>query len=90
MSASLSLNDPTLLQTNAFIDGVFTAAPNGKTFAVTNPATGDIIAEVADCGADDILRAIAAAEMARHSWAATTALIEKLNPLSPITGFGRQ
>ena len=44
MSASLILNDPTLLQTNAFIDGVFTAAPNGKTFAVRNPANGEIIA----------------------------------------------
>ena len=73
MSASLILNDPTLLQTNAFIDGVFTAAPNGNTFAVRNPANGEIIAEVADCGADDIARAIDAADTARHSWAATTA-----------------
>ena len=73
MTASLDLKDPSLLQNHSFIDGAFTPAITGKTFAVTNPSTGQILAQVADCNADDIKRAIDAAESARHSWASTTA-----------------
>ena len=73
MAASLDLRDPSLLQTNSFIDGAFIPAPTGKTFAVTNPSTGKVVAQVADCGADDITHAIDAAESARHNWASTTA-----------------
>ncbi len=73
MIALLDLKDPSLLQTNSFIDGAFTPAPTGKTFDVINPSTGKIVAQVADCGADDITRAIDAAESARHGWASTTA-----------------
>lgn len=40
--------------TGAFIDGGYRPAISGKTFATTNPATGDTLAEVAACGAEDI------------------------------------
>jgi len=43
------------------------------TFAVTNPATGETIDEVPDCGDADIEAAIAAAHTAFGSWRQTTA-----------------
>ena len=69
----MKLYDPSLLKTDAFINGAFVSAPQDKRFAVKNPSTGDIVAEVADFGADGITAAIDAAEAARKGWAATTA-----------------
>ena len=40
--------------TQAFIDGGFRAAISGETFESVNPATGDLIANVAACGAADV------------------------------------
>jgi gamma-glutamyl-gamma-aminobutyraldehyde dehydrogenase len=45
----------------AFIDGKPVAARSGRTFASVNPATGEILAEVASCGEEDIDLAVAAA-----------------------------
>ncbi|MEM8948006.1 MAG: aldehyde dehydrogenase [Pseudomonadota bacterium] len=42
------------LPRTAFIDGSFRKAKSKKTFATINPATGETLAEVAACGADDI------------------------------------
>ena len=47
------LSDPSLLKTQAYLDGQFVDAASKKTFAVTNPARGDIIAEVADISRDE-------------------------------------
>lgn len=46
-------------------------AVSGKTFEVTDPATGDVLATVADGGADDALTALDAAAAAGPAWAAT-------------------
>ena len=70
---SLPLQDPTLLKTNAYIDGQWTGADDGATFSVSNPATGDIIAEVARVGASETRRAIAAADRAMKDWKALPA-----------------
>jgi gamma-glutamyl-gamma-aminobutyraldehyde dehydrogenase len=40
--------------TQAFIDGSFRPAISGKTFATTNPATGEVLAQVAACGPEDV------------------------------------
>lgn len=40
--------------TQAFIDGGFRASISGETFETSNPATGDVIAQVAACGAADV------------------------------------
>lgn len=40
--------------TQAFIDGGFRAAASGKTFDTINPATGDVIAQVAACASADV------------------------------------
>jgi len=50
-----------------FIDGAFAAAQSGKTFPVFNPATGDVLAHVAEGDAADIDRAVAAARRAFES-----------------------
>ncbi len=37
----MNLNDPTLLRTDSYVNGAWTAAPGDRRFAVTNPATGE-------------------------------------------------
>lgn len=47
-----------------FIGGQWVEAASGKTFATINPATGKVLAEVAEGDAEDINRAVAAARQA--------------------------
>ena len=56
-----------------YIDGAWRGAADGATFAVTNPASGEHIADVADGTAADIEAAIAAADGAFDEWAGLTA-----------------
>ena len=67
------LNDPALLKTSCLIDGEWTGADSGQTFAVSNPATGALIATVPDCGVDETRRAIEAAADAFPEWRSKTA-----------------
>ena len=48
----------------AFIDGAFRPAASGKTFTSVNPATGETLAEIAACGAEDVDFAVAKAREA--------------------------
>ncbi len=66
-----SLCDPTLLRTEALIDGRWVATP--RRFAVEDPATGQTLAEVACTGPAEAEAAIAAAARAWPSWRALTA-----------------
>jgi len=68
----LLLTDPDILATKAYVDGKWTDAEDGSTFAVINPARGDVIAELPDLGIDETRRAIAAAEQSQKAWAAQT------------------
>ena len=54
-----------------FIGGKFVEPRSGKSFKTINPATEEPIAEVADAGAEDIARAVAAARKAFPKWAKT-------------------
>jgi succinate-semialdehyde dehydrogenase/glutarate-semialdehyde dehydrogenase len=65
------LKDPSLLCERAYINGEWVDGDNG-TFAVTNPARGDVIAHVADLSRAQVARAIAAAETAQKEWAKWT------------------
>src|SRR5579885_3687356 len=47
-----------------YIDGKWVAAASGKTFPVYNPATGEVMAQVAEGDKEDINRAVAAARKA--------------------------
>ena len=69
----LSLSDPSLLRVDAFVGGAWRAAASGARFAVTNPANGEVLAEVADLDAADARAAIEAASAAQAPWAALTA-----------------
>ncbi|MFT6773706.1 MAG: succinate-semialdehyde dehydrogenase/glutarate-semialdehyde dehydrogenase, partial [Paracoccaceae bacterium] len=70
---AMKLNDPTLLTGRSYVDGAWIDADSGKTFAVTNPATGDVVAECSDCGAAETARAIDAAYRAQKGYARLTA-----------------
>jgi succinate-semialdehyde dehydrogenase / glutarate-semialdehyde dehydrogenase len=57
----------------AYVNGQWIAADSGKTFAVTNPATGKLLGTAPDCGKAETARAIDAAEAAFPAWRAKTA-----------------
>ena len=62
------LKDPTLLETRAHVGGTWIDGDKG-TFDVTNPARGDVVAQVADLSRDQVGEAIAKAEVAQKDWA---------------------
>ena len=51
-------------ESRAFIDNSFVAAESGATFESRNPATGEILAQVASCDEPDAARAVAVARRA--------------------------
>ena len=55
--------------TGLLIDGSFAAAAEGRTLTVEDPATGRVIAEVADASPADCMAALEAAVAAQSSWA---------------------
>jgi succinate-semialdehyde dehydrogenase / glutarate-semialdehyde dehydrogenase len=65
---TLQLKAMQLLRNQGLIDNQWVGADSGKTFAITNPATGAVVAQVADMGAAETRRAIAAAEKALPLW----------------------
>ena len=65
---SLSLSDPSLLKSQAYVDGQWIDADSGDTFAVTNPANGEVITQVAKLGAAETSRAISAAQRGMDEW----------------------
>ncbi|MDX3977412.1 NAD-dependent succinate-semialdehyde dehydrogenase [Shinella sp.] len=66
------LSDPGLVREHALLAGEWVTSANGQTIAVTNPSTGEVLAEVPDMGLDEIRKAIAAADVAQKSWAQAT------------------
>jgi len=71
--ASLKLKDPKLLRNQCYIDGQWVDAEGGKTLAVTNPATGELLGTVPNMGAAETRRAIEAANAAWPAWRSKTA-----------------
>jgi succinate-semialdehyde dehydrogenase/glutarate-semialdehyde dehydrogenase len=65
---SFSLTDRSLLKTGAYINGQWVDADSGDLLGITNPATGEVIAEVACCGTAETRRAIEAAHAAQIEW----------------------
>ncbi len=71
------------MQSQCLIDGQWVAASDGRTFAVTNPATDEVIAEVPSLSASEATIAVEAAHDAWPAWRSRTAadrgaLISKL------------
>ncbi len=69
----LGLQQSKAVEVNVFIDGAWVESNSGKTFDVTNPATGDLLGTVPDGDATDATKAIDAASKAFPSWSSTTA-----------------
>ncbi|WP_028671319.1 NAD-dependent succinate-semialdehyde dehydrogenase [Saccharospirillum impatiens] len=62
-----------MIHSLSFIDGDWATARSGRTFDVTNPANGDCLAVVTDCGPEDAELAIEAAHRAFATWKKETA-----------------
>ncbi len=67
------LVDKALWHDRAFIGGEWVGAAGGGHLDVVDPATGNIIGTVPDCGTDETRQAIAAAAQALPAWRARTA-----------------
>jgi succinate-semialdehyde dehydrogenase/glutarate-semialdehyde dehydrogenase len=65
---ALVLERTELIRSKNFIDGQWLASSSGDRFAVTNPATGELITEVADSGPNDARAATDAAARALPAW----------------------
>ncbi|MGA4289282.1 NAD-dependent succinate-semialdehyde dehydrogenase [Ralstonia pseudosolanacearum] len=71
--APITLNDPALWRTQAFLAGAWADADDGSTRDVTDPATGRVIGTVPAMGAAETRRAIEAAQAAQRAWRKVTA-----------------
>ncbi|MEM7112528.1 MAG: aldehyde dehydrogenase [Chloroflexota bacterium] len=60
----LSIANDLILPTNSFVNGSFRPAKSGKTMPSINPATGEVLANVAACGAEDVDYAVQKAKEA--------------------------
>jgi aldehyde dehydrogenase (NAD+) len=60
-TATKSIREPKIRQTECFIDGKWGPSVSGKTFETMNPATEEVIAQVAEGDKADIDRAVKAA-----------------------------
>ncbi|MDS1113013.1 NAD-dependent succinate-semialdehyde dehydrogenase [Gordonia westfalica] len=60
------------IHTDLFIDGEWVPAAAGDRFDVLNPATGELLAQVADADATDARRALETAAAHQAEWAATS------------------
>ncbi|MBF0304023.1 MAG: NAD-dependent succinate-semialdehyde dehydrogenase [Alphaproteobacteria bacterium] len=68
-----ALTDSKLFRQQAFIDGAWVGADDGRTFAVVDPADGRVLGEVPEMGAAETRRAIDAAQAAFPDWRGRTA-----------------
>ena len=69
----IELADTGLLRTAAYVNGTWISARSGKTLAVHNPASAELLGSVPDCGGVETRAAIEAADAALPAWRARTA-----------------
>jgi succinate-semialdehyde dehydrogenase/glutarate-semialdehyde dehydrogenase len=69
----IKLADTRLLRTTAYVNGTWIAAQGAGTLEVRNPASGELLGTVPDCGATETRTAIEAAAAALPAWRARTA-----------------
>ena len=69
----MRISDQGLLRDQAFVNGEWIDSDSGDTFEVLNPATREVIVNVAKCGTEETRRAIESAEKAMASWRKKTA-----------------
>jgi succinate-semialdehyde dehydrogenase/glutarate-semialdehyde dehydrogenase len=71
--SKLPLKDPELFRQANCIDGQWVQADSGKTIAVRNPSTGEVVGTVPAVGQAETRRAIEAANKAQPAWRAMLA-----------------
>ncbi len=69
----IAMKDPALFREKCYVNGQWVDADDGRTIAVTNPATGETIGSIPRMGAAETRRAIEAANAALPAWRAKTA-----------------
>ena len=69
----MKISDKALLKTDSYIDGKWLGADGDSRFAVSDPASGEVLAQVADHGTASMRKAITAAATAQPGWASRTA-----------------
>ncbi len=69
----MQLNNAHLFKQQVYINGEWQAADQNQSFAVTNPATGAVIAQVPSVSAKQVEQTVEAAATALQSWKLTTA-----------------
>ena len=70
---SIGMKDASLFRQQVYINGKWSDADSGETNEITNPANGEVLGTVPNCGADEAKRAIEAANTAWPDWSSTTA-----------------
>jgi len=73
LKTKLELNNPALLREQSYINGEWVSAADGKTFNVTNPADGSLVATVPELDVAATRVAIEAADAAWPAWRSKTA-----------------
>src|SRR5690606_4717038 len=66
------LSDPSLVRTQAFIGGEWVSSSANAVIDVTNPATGELLAQVPDMRLENTRQAVDLAAKAQKDWAAAT------------------
>ena len=69
----MQIKDSSLFRSQAYVNGAWVDADDGRTYAVTDPATGETLTEVPRMGAAETRRAIEAANAALPGWRALPA-----------------
>lgn len=67
------MEDNSLIKNQAYVNGAWVTAAAGKTFEVTNPATGEVVGTVQDMDREDVRNAIDAASAAWPAYRDLTA-----------------
>ncbi len=70
---SIGMKDATLFRQQVYIDGKWADADSGESTEITNPANGNVLGTVPNCGAAEAKRAIKAANNAWPKWRSKTA-----------------
>ena len=70
---SIGMKDASLFRQQVYINGKWSDADSGETNEITNPANGEVLGTVPNCGADEAKRAIEAANTAWPDWSSKTA-----------------
>ncbi len=68
LSARAKISDKSLVRSNSYVNGSWRSARSGDSFSVTDPASGDIIGDVASMSAEESVSALDAAQIAFSGW----------------------